>query len=203
MFKTERSGREILAQNINKTTRTPNPNHAISVGKDLQPNTRPNVRPGVQYAGAAEKNDISLNAVTARKLPMSSNRSQMKNKFKQRRNLLSLNDLRIIHPNGNVKNLEIFISAYGKTKCLRTTLKTRGSLFSTTIDTGSPASFVNKRTAETLLPKDPNARIISLDKCNIRPNITQRRSVEKVPINDWQASVTLILLVFHRLDLAS
>ena len=37
----------------------------------------------------------------------------------------------------------------------------------------------------------------------IRPNITQRRSVEKVPINDWQASVTLILLVFHRLDLAS
>ena len=39
--------------------------------------------------------------------------------------------------------------------------------------------------------------------CNIRPNTTQRRSVEKVPINDCQASVTLILLVFHRLDLAS
>ena len=39
--------------------------------------------------------------------------------------------------------------------------------------------------------------------CNIRPNTTQRRSVEKVPINYWQASVTLILLVFHRLDLAS
>ena len=39
--------------------------------------------------------------------------------------------------------------------------------------------------------------------CNIRPNITQRRSVEKVPIDDWQASVTLIPLVFHRLDLAS
>ena len=40
-------------------------------------------------------------------------------------------------------------------------------------------------------------------KCNIGPNSTQRRSVEKVPINDWQASVTLILFVFHRLDLAS
>ena len=39
--------------------------------------------------------------------------------------------------------------------------------------------------------------------CNIRPNTTQRRSVENVPNNDWQASVTLILLVFHRLDLAS
>ena len=39
--------------------------------------------------------------------------------------------------------------------------------------------------------------------CNIRPNTTQRWSVEKVLINDWQASVTLILLVFHRLDLAS
>ena len=39
--------------------------------------------------------------------------------------------------------------------------------------------------------------------CNIRPNTTQRRSVEKVPINDWQASVTLNLLVFHRLDFAS
>ena len=29
---------------------------------------------------------------------------------------------------------------------------------------GSPTSFVNKRTAKTLLQKDPNARIISLDK---------------------------------------
>ena len=41
------------------------------------------------------------------------------------------------------------------------------------------------------------------NECNIRPNTTQRRSVEKVPINDWQASNTFILLVFHRLDLAS
>ena len=63
-----------------------------------------------------------------------------------------------------VKNLEVINSATGKTKCLRTTLKTRGSLFSATVDTGSPASFVNKRTAETLLQKDPNAKIISLDK---------------------------------------
>ena len=63
-----------------------------------------------------------------------------------------------------VKNLEVINSATGKTKCLRTTLKTRGSLFSATIDTGSPLSFVNKRTAETLLQKDPNAKIISLDK---------------------------------------
>ena len=63
-----------------------------------------------------------------------------------------------------VKNLEVIDSATGKTKCLRTTLKTRGSLFSATLDTGSPASFVNKRTAETLLQKDPNAKIISLDK---------------------------------------
>ena len=39
--------------------------------------------------------------------------------------------------------------------------------------------------------------------CNIRPNITQWRNVEKAPIDDWQASVTLILLVFHRLHLAS
>ena len=44
---------------------------------------------------------------------------------------------------------------------------------------------------------------ISKLSCNIRPKTTQRRSVGKVPINDWQASVTLILLVFHRLDLAS
>ena len=63
-----------------------------------------------------------------------------------------------------VKNLEVINSATGKTKCLRTTLKTRGSLFSATVDTGRPASFVNKRTAETLLQKDPNAKIISLDK---------------------------------------
>ena len=63
-----------------------------------------------------------------------------------------------------VKNLEVINSATGKTKCLRTTLKTRGSLFSATIDLGSPASFVNKRIAETLLAKDPNAKIISLAK---------------------------------------
>ena len=63
-----------------------------------------------------------------------------------------------------VKNLEVINSATGKTKCPRTTLKTRGSLFSATIDTGSPTSFVNKCAAETLVAKDPNARIISLDR---------------------------------------
>ena len=47
------------------------------------------------------------------------------------------------------------------------------------------------------------AHVRSAQICNIRPNITQRRSVEKVPIDDWQASVTLTPLVFHRLDLAS
>ena len=49
----------------------------------------------------------------------------------------------------------------------------------------------------------PFCQVGTAQPCNIRPNTTQRRSVEKVPINDWQASVTLILLVFHRLDLAS
>ena len=44
---------------------------------------------------------------------------------------------------------------------------------------------------------------MTLNLCYIRPNTTQRRSVEKVHIKDWQASVTLILLVFHGLDLAS
>ena len=63
-----------------------------------------------------------------------------------------------------VKNLEVINSATGKTKCLRITLNKRGSLFSATVDTRSPASFVNKRTAETLLQNDPNAKIISLDK---------------------------------------
>ena len=59
-------------------------------------------------------------------------------------------------------------------------------------------------TWNTPVTKGDSAQLGYLDKiCNIRPNITQRRSVEKVPINDWQASVTLILLVFHRLDLAS
>ena len=36
--------------------------------------------------------------------------------------------------------------------------------------------------------------------CNIRPEITQRRSIEKVPFDIW---LTLFLLIFHRLDLAS
>ena len=57
-----------------------------------------------------------------------------------------------------VMNLEVINSATGKTKCLRTTLKTRGSLFSATIDTGSPASFVSKRTAETLFSERPQRK---------------------------------------------
>ena len=56
-----------------------------------------------------------------------------------------------------------------------------------------------KQWIENQYPKSWSDRVV----CNIRPNTTQRRSVEKVPINGWQASVTLILHVFHRLDLAS
>ena len=63
-----------------------------------------------------------------------------------------------------VKYFEVVDSTTGKTMCLRATLESRGSLFSATIDTGSPASFVNKRTAELLSAKNPNARILSLDK---------------------------------------
>ena len=38
----------------------------------------------------------------------------------------------------SVRNLEVINSATGKTKCLRTTLKAKGSRFSATIDTGRP-----------------------------------------------------------------
>ena len=69
---------------------------------------------------------------------------------------------------------------------------------------GNPTISEEKK-LKILYTKGPAAlgSVKNLTNCNIRPNTTQRRSVEKVPVNDWQASVTLILLVFHRLDLAS
>ena len=78
------------------------------------------------------------------------------------------------------------------------------------IDVTESLKSMERRLTDLVDQKIGNAMKTTCDKvektysaCNFRPNITQRRSVEKVPINDWQASVTLNLLVFHRLDLAS
>ena len=60
----------------------------------------------------------------------------------------------------SIKSLEIILAATEKTNCLRAKVSAKGALFSATNDTGSPASFVNKMTADILLSKESRATTI-------------------------------------------
>ena len=60
------------------------------------------------------------------------------------------------------KTLENINARTGKIKCWRATIRAKGALFSATIDQGSPASFVNKKTADMLLSKNPRAKILTI-----------------------------------------
>ena len=51
----------------------------------------------------------------------------------------------------SVKKKEVINTATGKIKSLQITLRANDSYFKATIDTGSPASFINKRAADILL----------------------------------------------------
>ena len=67
----------------------------------------------------------------------------------------------------NSAQIETIINLWGNNsskaqrKCLRAFLKRKGSFFSAAIDTGIPASFVIKLGTYLLVPKDPNAIILS------------------------------------------
>ena len=61
----------------------------------------------------------------------------------------------------SVKKLEVVISATGKLRCIQITLRCGKTFFKATVDTGSPASFVNKRTADYIVKSVPSAKIFS------------------------------------------
>ena len=54
-------------------------------------------------------------------------------------------------PIASVKKLEVVNAATGKLRCIRITLRCAKTFFKDTVDTGSPASFVNKRTADFIV----------------------------------------------------
>ena len=65
------------------------------------------------------------------------------------------------NPIASVKKLEVENAATGKLRCIQITLRCGKTFFKATVDTGSPASFVNKRTADYILKSVPSAKIFS------------------------------------------
>ena len=61
----------------------------------------------------------------------------------------------------SVKKLEVVNAATGKLRCIQITLRCGKTFFKATVDTGSPASFVNKRTADYIVKSVPSAKVFS------------------------------------------
>ena len=59
------------------------------------------------------------------------------------------------------KKLEVVNAATGKLRCIQITLRFNQTFFEATVDTGSPASFGNKRTAEYIVKSVPSAVILN------------------------------------------
>ena len=64
------------------------------------------------------------------------------------------------------KKLEVINAATGKLRCIQITLRCGKTFFKATVDTGSPASFVNKRT-DYIVKSVPSAKVLSEKECPI------------------------------------
>ena len=62
-------------------------------------------------------------------------------------------------PIASVKKLEVVNAATGKLRCIQITLRCGKTFFKATVDTGSLASFVNKRTADCIVKTVPSAKV--------------------------------------------
>ena len=67
----------------------------------------------------------------------------------------------------SAKKLEFFNAATGKLRCIQITLSWGKTFFKSTVDTGSPASFVIKRTADYIVKSMPSAIVLSEKECPI------------------------------------
>ena len=65
-------------------------------------------------------------------------------------------------PIASVKKLEVVNSATGKLRSIQITLRCEKTFFKATVDTGSPASFVNKKTAEYIVKTAPSAKVFGI-----------------------------------------
>ena len=79
--------------------------------------------------------------------------------------VLTVEDVRPIVE--SVKKLEVISAATGKLRCLQILLRCNKTIFKVTVDTGSPASFVNKRTADYIVKSVPSAVVLSEKECPI------------------------------------
>ena len=61
----------------------------------------------------------------------------------------------------SVKKLEVVNAATGKLRSIQITLRCGKTFFKATVDTGSPASFVNKRTSDYIVKTVPSAKVFS------------------------------------------
>ena len=64
-------------------------------------------------------------------------------------------------PTASVKKLEVVNADTGKLRSSQITLRCGKTFFKATVDTGSPASFVNKRTADYIVKTVPSAKVFS------------------------------------------
>ena len=67
----------------------------------------------------------------------------------------------------SVKKCEVVNAATGKLRCIQITLRCGKTFFKATVDTGSPACFVNKRTADYVLKSVPSAEVLGEKECPI------------------------------------
>ena len=65
-------------------------------------------------------------------------------------------------PIASVKKLEVVNAATGKLRSIQITLRCGKTFFKATVDIGSPASFVNKKTADYIVKTVPSAKVFSI-----------------------------------------
>ena len=70
-------------------------------------------------------------------------------------------------PIRSVKKLEVVNAATGKLRSIQITLRCGKTFFKATVDTGSPASFVNEKTADYILKTVPSAKILTVQESPI------------------------------------
>ena len=70
-------------------------------------------------------------------------------------------------PIASVRKLEVVNAATGKLRSIQITLRCGQTFFKATVDTGSPASFVNKKTADYILKTVPSAKVFTVQESPI------------------------------------
>ena len=70
-------------------------------------------------------------------------------------------------PIASVRKLEVVNAATGKLLSIQITLRCGKTFFKATVDTGGPASFVNKKTADYILKTVPSAKVFTVQESPI------------------------------------